>query len=245
MNEPIGKGAATDEDEIKRLTEIDTQFVSLVRAGANRQTKFLIVKAVVCPSCGAKIEIETEGGDCPICGKPLAAQPDGAEPPPPVVPPSEDVEDAKKEQPASAPEPGATSGDRLDWLDQASAELSATLCDALLAKVTLPDPNAGAEPAPAAPLATAPAPAPAPSPDTAALAKAQDEIAQLRTQLAKAERETATASARAEALKSACGTSAVLPAGYVTDKGSAASGGAKPATLWNGDLARKAADSPR
>lgn len=39
------KAAAAPEEEVRRLTEMETQFVSLVPRGANRQSEFFVVKA--------------------------------------------------------------------------------------------------------------------------------------------------------------------------------------------------------
>lgn len=52
-----------DEDEIHRLTEMDVEFVSLVRAGANRQNSFLVVKT---EDAGPENEGSSDSGDGPV-----------------------------------------------------------------------------------------------------------------------------------------------------------------------------------
>ncbi len=60
---------------IYRLKDIDTQFVSLVPSGANRQTQFLVVKASQCPACGHAMKGDGEL-TCEKCGKAFANKPE-------------------------------------------------------------------------------------------------------------------------------------------------------------------------
>lgn len=82
--------AVKDGEKLFRLTEIDPEYVSLVRAGANRQKQFMVVKedevdaekiipglmptprtpSKVCPQCGEKLPRPTPD-KCPHCGHPL------------------------------------------------------------------------------------------------------------------------------------------------------------------------------
>lgn len=63
----IAKADGDSAPKVTRLEGMDTEFVSLVPKGANRQTKMLVVKAAVCPGCGATVK-PNEDGTCPECG---------------------------------------------------------------------------------------------------------------------------------------------------------------------------------
>jgi hypothetical protein len=60
--------------KVHRLEDLDVQFVSLVTAGANRQTKFMVVKAQACPVCGTAVKLNDGGFPrCPGCGNLVTA----------------------------------------------------------------------------------------------------------------------------------------------------------------------------
>jgi len=71
----VFKSEGGDDDKKKtfRLTEIEAEFVSLVRAGANRQKGFQVVKAdavCVCSACGSEAPVVPDT-KCEKCGEPM------------------------------------------------------------------------------------------------------------------------------------------------------------------------------
>lgn len=91
----IKKSAETmkEGEKLFRLTEIDPEYVSLVRAGANRQKQFMVVKedeqglgpggVCVCPECGYTEEHATgekcNEKKCEKCGTVMTRKEDSAE----------------------------------------------------------------------------------------------------------------------------------------------------------------------
>jgi len=69
----INKAGDEGSSKVFRLTDIEPEFVSLVRAGANRQRSFQVIKAdgmLVCDSCGYKVAQPEDGTTqmaCPKC----------------------------------------------------------------------------------------------------------------------------------------------------------------------------------
>jgi len=68
-----------DKDKVFRLTDIDPEFVSLVRAGANRQKQFMVVKEekdgevskAIPPVIPGRVSPRTPGNVCQFCGAPV------------------------------------------------------------------------------------------------------------------------------------------------------------------------------
>jgi hypothetical protein len=223
----IAKAAEAPAKPVTRLEDMDTNFVSLVCSGANRQKKFLVVKASTCAACGKVVKMDT--GCCPDCG---AAAP--TDPPTPPAP----SEGGHTDAPA----------DFAGLLKRASVLVDAALEQTLLAAtVDVPDPVAA--PAPEAPVTKSaevvvaqPAPAPAaPDPALVEIRKSLDaqraEVEQLREELRKAQAAEQHARANASSLRSAIGGASALPAGEV-----AKAAGARQRPLWVGDLARIATE---
>lgn len=69
----ISKADSNSGDEkVFRLTAIEPEFVSLVRAGANRQKQFQVIKAeemYVCPECGHKMAAASDAAATVACPK--------------------------------------------------------------------------------------------------------------------------------------------------------------------------------
>jgi hypothetical protein len=143
--------ASEEADRVHRLTEMDTQFVSLVRAGANRQSKFFVVKAdgSVVPA----VEVVPDASDEPPVDETLkttdpSAAAAGEEPA---------VEPAGSTIPEEGTAPDATS--KLDvsaWLDKAGARARALAMEHAIAQA-LAQPSPVVDP-PVAPESVAAAP---------------------------------------------------------------------------------------
>lgn len=232
----IAKAAAPKE--LTRLEDMETDFVSLVPAGANRQVKMLVVKAVTCAACGAVVK-PADDGTCPKCGQPAEAAP-------------VQLDDTTKAAatPESASDSGGTdapAGDFLATLASASA-----LCDrrldamALEAEVTLPPPPAPlslptvAKCAPMEVPDAQIAPAPESPPAEVALRKAlvtlDAELAQLRDELRKARAAEQSAVAKSHAARIQIGAASALRGAETIAKSNQQ---ARP--LWVSDLAAVAA----
>lgn len=217
--------------EVFRLTEIEPEFVSLVHAGANRQTSFLVVK-----TAGGEPESKTP------------TDPQHTDPAPePGAPP-------QVASPGGAEKGSATDSLDLSWLGPAQARVDALLVDALLERALTPPCQsvamAASTPAPMSVETAKAADPPAPLPDpalVAEVAKSKEQVAaanaetdRLRSELAKAQREALADRARMVALKGAVGGTAVLASGRVTKQDSAPESGQAPTGIWSGDLAAEA-----
>ena len=110
----INKADPSKAPKVHRLEELETMFVSLVDAGANRQKKFFVVKAdeagrgpggvCVCPKCGYEIEHTNrrEGKQCneekcPECGTTMTRKDDAQK----AVPPQDASSEEKRKAQAA------------------------------------------------------------------------------------------------------------------------------------------------
>lgn len=197
-------------DDVRRLAEMDTQFVSLVPRGANRQSKFFVVKQDGTPMAAADDEqglgpggtckcvdcgytVAHEAGEacsdrkCPKCGGAMKRVAEAAE--------EKDSDSNDTDAPATAspraPEPAdgdpapeeASKLDLAPWLETAGARAQALVMDSVLTRALAPSPSA-----PEAPVASAPE---AP-PDEPGEASSAAEIAALKQDLAAAIARVAT-----------------------------------------------------
>lgn len=248
---------AVDGDKAKhRLTDIDTQYVSLVRAGANRQTQFMIVKEDMDGS--GPPEVGRGGGpaqhSCPHCGKPYFGRPmtcphcgeslrptndseaaAPAEPPPTnKTVPDDDVAPQEKDE--------SSADDLTAFLAQANATVDALLVDATIEHAMAAPPS----PAPSSTAAD-------PQSDCADAANSSQNVAhsaslELEAKVQAAEAEAAKARAellaeraRVAQLKAAVGSSTALKTGEVSSSSLGNRHTATGPTTWVGDLASEVA----
>jgi DNA repair exonuclease SbcCD ATPase subunit len=229
---------ATSAKPITELVDMDVEMVSLVKAGANREHKFIMMKADGKCECGAPLMGKDK---CPSCGK--AAPPEKSK--------KENEEAAPPAEPGAAAEKNGTDAQA----ESANAELAKRFTDvterlAKIASTVAPQPVVA--PAPPADLAHGLEK----SVDKTAIEKAAAEATDLRTKveklstdldevkatLAKSAAELVEAHAENARLRSGVGAPAAKPTGEQVQKSTVAKSGPKP---WPKDLAAEVAAEKR
>lgn len=265
----MNKADAPADDGVHRLTDMDTQFVSLVRAGANRQTKFFVVKEdgsavppvedvkdgelglgpggqCVCTKCGHSVAHVTgekcSDLKCPECGGDMTRKDEPEkEEPTGGTPPATETTDG-----GAAPV-AETKLELSAWLEAAGARVEALTMECAI------DAALSAPPPPAAAAAVGKMDVPAVEPvekrvDLAKIEELEGEIEKQRAEIEKIRTEAKDAIRKAEhALAAEKAKVAKLrqpiaqPSALRTGE-TPASGGAKPMTLWPRDLSKAVRD---
>lgn len=168
---------------VTELVDMDIEMVSLVKAGANRQRRFLMMKALACPKC--KAENADGATECKACGEKLE-KPTKEKADPPAPPPA--IDGVKPIEPAPSP---TTEKDGTKPPVSDAPALGARLAEVTkrlegISKMTKVDP---------APVAV---PEPIVKADRAEIEKANADLAALRTSVEKLSTDLASANAEHE-----------------------------------------------
>jgi ribosomal protein L40E len=168
---------------VTELVDMDIEMVSLVKAGANRQRRFLMMKALACPKC--KAENEDGATECKACGEKLE-QPPKEKADPPAPPPAIDGVTPTEPAPSPATEKDGTQPPASDAPDLGARLAEVTKRLEGISKMTKVDP---------APVAV---PEPVAKADRAEIEKANADMAALRTSVEKLSTDLASANAEHE-----------------------------------------------
>lgn|GEM_PF-5343410 len=168
---------------VTELVDMDIDMVALVKAGANRQRRFLMMKAIGCPKC--KAENEDGATVCKACGEKLE-QPPKEKADPPAPPPA--IDGVTPTESATSP---ATEKDGTQPPASDAPNLGARLAEVTkrlegISKMTKVDP------------ALVVVPEPVIKADRAEIEKANADMAALRTSVEKLSSDLASANAENE-----------------------------------------------